>query len=126
MESERRPPAAPLVFDRSQRLGLLVLGAAMLAGCLLWLVGRGSQLPAGAEPAPGDAPYRVNVNTAGWPELSLVPGLGETLARRIVEYRGARGPLRSLDELVEVNGIGRVRLEQMRPYLVLTDAAPQP
>jgi competence ComEA-like helix-hairpin-helix protein len=61
----------------------------------------------------------VNVNTASAEELQLLPGVGEARARAIVETRKARGGFKSVDELVEVKGIGASLLEQIRPYLVL-------
>ena len=51
-------------------------------------------------------------------ELTHLPGIGEVLARRVIERRTARGPFRSVDELREVTGIGDKRLEQLRPLVV--------
>ena len=121
METDGNRADVGVPLGRRQRLGLAVLGGLILAACLLWPVrGRGPALTVGPEPAEG-APFRVNVNRADWPELSLVPGLGEALSKRIVERRSLRGPFGSLGELLEVNGIGPAKLEQMRPYLTLGD-----
>jgi competence protein ComEA len=50
----------------------------------------------------GDRPIdRVNVNTASTAELEALPGIGPVTARRIVEYRETRGPIRSLEQLRE-------------------------
>ena len=123
MDADRRSESRGLAFDRSQRLGIAAVGALMLAACGLWLMaGRGDPLAATAGAGDGP-PYRVNVNTAGWAELSLVPGLGEVLARRIVDYRQAHGPLRSVEELTAVLGIGRIKLREIEPYLVLEEPA---
>jgi comEA protein len=62
----------------------------------------------------------VNVNTASEQELQLLPGIGEARARAIVEARKARGGFKSVDELVEVKGIGEAGLAQMRPFVTLT------
>jgi competence protein ComEA len=62
----------------------------------------------------------VNVNTASEQELQLLPGVGEARARAIVEARKTRGGFKSVDELVEVKGIGEAGLAQMRPFLTLT------
>ncbi len=61
----------------------------------------------------------VNVNTASVEELQLLPGIGESRARALVELRKRRGGFKSLDELKEVKGIGDASLERMRPYLRL-------
>ncbi len=70
--------------------------------------------------------FRVDVNRAEWTELTLLPDLGEALARRIVESREKDGPFRSHDDLRRVKGIGPKKLESIRPYLLPipdTDAA---
>ncbi len=70
-----------------------------------------------------EAPIRsqrfvVDINEADWPELAQIPGIGETLARRIVATRQAKGRFIDANELLEVRGIGPRTLDRMRPYLV--------
>ena len=68
---------------------------------------------------PLTAEYKVDVNRAEWPELAQLPGIGETLARRIVSVRGEGGPFVDHDDLRNrVDGIGRIKLENIRPYLL--------
>ena len=50
------------------------------------------------------AQFQVDINEALWPELSQLPGVGETLARRIVESRAADGRFADLDELLRMRG----------------------
>ena len=69
-----------------------------------------------APPAASDGNVRVNVNTASAKELEALPGVGEVIAQRIVDYRAANGPFASVDELVYVKGIGAATLEKLRPY----------
>ena len=59
----------------------------------------------------------MDINSADWPELLQLPGIGETLAHRIVESRQSRGPFADNDDLRRVRGIGPKTLEQIRPYL---------
>jgi len=66
---------------------------------------------------PQTAQFQVDINTAEWVELQELPGIGETLAQRIVESRQQDGPFLDHDDLRRVRGIGRARLEQIRPYL---------
>ncbi len=61
--------------------------------------------------------FQVDINDADWPELSQLPGVGETIARRIVESRDAGGRFADLEELRRVRGIGPKTLERIRPYL---------
>ena len=61
--------------------------------------------------------YRIDVNTATWVEWIQLPGIGEMLARRIIEDREQNGPFRSLKDLGRVKGIGPKTIENLRPYL---------
>jgi competence protein ComEA len=67
---------------------------------------------------PLQARFAVDINQADWPELTQVPGIGETLARRIVAMRAQRGPFADHEDLLRVKGIGRKTLDRMRPYLL--------
>jgi len=79
--------------------------------------------PAAAAPAP-TRPSRLDLNRASVAELTILPGLGEVLAQRVVERRTARGGFRSVDELKEVKGIGTKRLEQLRPLVTVRAVTP--
>ena len=66
--------------------------------------------------------FAVDPNHANVAELSLLPGVGPTLAQRIVEHREQAGPFDAPEDLLEVRGVGPAKLEGMTPYLTL--AAP--
>ncbi|MEW6459251.1 MAG: ComEA family DNA-binding protein [Bacillota bacterium] len=71
-------------------------------------VGPGSNTAA----APVDS--RININTADRAELERLPGIGPSLAERIIRYREQNGPFSSVDDLKNVSGIGEKRLEGLR------------
>lgn len=60
------------------------------------------------------APNRIDVNRADEGRLQELSGIGPALARRIVEFRAARGPFLRLEDLLEVPGIGPATLERIR------------
>jgi competence protein ComEA len=59
----------------------------------------------------------IDLNGADAAALASLPGIGETLAARIVEYRGLNGPFASLDELADVAGMTQRRIDAIAPYV---------
>src|SRR5215831_11661669 len=117
-----QPPMWPrLVLRRAdQAVAAAVIAASLttIGGWLVWqgrLSGRLIDIER-AEPIAID--FKIDVNQADWPELALMPHIGEQLAKRIVAERQERGGFRDLAELRRVRGIGPKTLESMKPYLL--------
>ena len=72
------------------------------------------------------APVRVlvNINTATAEELETVTGIGPVLAQAILDYRAEHGDFQTLDELLEVRGIGSAKLDAMRDEITTGGDAP--
>lgn len=64
--------------------------------------------------------YRVDLNHADAATLCLLPGVGPSLAQRILDDRNARGSFASPDDLERVPGIGERTTERLRPFVVCT------
>ncbi len=61
----------------------------------------------------------LQLNSADYAELVRLPGIGPVLAGRIMDYRDRHGPFFTIDSLLNVPGIGKVKLEKIRPLLDL-------
>jgi len=59
----------------------------------------------------------IDINTAEWWELVLLPGIGEKTARRIVEFRESEGRFESVQGLLEVPGIGPATVAGVERYV---------
>ena len=59
----------------------------------------------------------VNINTAGVDELKTLSGIGDSRASDIVAYREANGPFGSIEEIMNVSGIGESIFNKIKPYI---------
>ena len=75
-----------------------------------------AQLPSYTLPYQTNETGKININLATEEELTMLPGIGEKTAKRIIEYRTKYGTFDSLDELTKVKGIGEKAVEKLRPY----------
>ncbi len=72
----------------------------------------------GSDPAAVDD-GRVRVNTASVSELEQLPGVGPVLAARIAAHREENGPFSTVEDLLDVSGIGEAKLASLRDAVVL-------
>ena len=61
----------------------------------------------------------ININTAGVKDLNRLPGIGLKTASKIIEYRQNYGDFNSVDDLLEVKGIGKKKLEKIKSYIYI-------
>lgn len=62
----------------------------------------------------------VNVNTATVAQFEALPGIGPSMAQRIVAYRDKNGPFKKLEDLMNVQGIGEKSFLKLRPLLTIS------
>lgn len=62
---------------------------------------------------------QVNINTADADELQKLPGIGQVLARRIIEERERNGAFRIPEDILRVSGIGPATLSKMLDYITV-------
>jgi competence protein ComEA len=85
--------------------------SANLSGLKLYIPGVGE----------GQEPQKVDINRAEVWLLKALPGIGETLAQRIVDYRRENGPFHNTNELLKVAGIGATIYEQIKDLITVAD-----
>jgi len=115
------------IVDAVARAGGARRGADLTTLNLAALLVDGEQIIVGAAGAPGassgtivgsgsggDGAGPVNLNTATLDQLETLPGIGPALGQRIIDYREEHGPFQSVDDLLNVSGIGEKRLEDLR------------
>jgi competence protein ComEA len=61
----------------------------------------------------------ININTASATELETLPGVGPSTAKAIITYRTTVAPFSSIDDLLQVSGIGPAKLEAIRAYIAV-------
>jgi len=116
-------------LEKSEKwiLGLTLLFVLLMLGIYfrsVLLGGDGYTVRGGAfaaERAEEETPvnWQVDINNATEAQLRQLPGVGEVLAKRIVEYREANGPFTAAEELLNVEGIGESKLEGMKDMIVV-------
>jgi len=109
-----------LWLRRSDQLivGLLVTALVILLG-IQWLrLSNFGSVPVElSSQMPREYYYSLDINSASWVEWAQLDGIGQKLARRIVEDREEHGPFRNPADVGRVRGIGPKVLEKLMPFL---------
>jgi competence protein ComEA len=61
----------------------------------------------------------VNINTADQSQLDTLPGIGSSLAQRIIQYRESNGPFKDVEDLKDVSGIGDKNFENLKDMITV-------
>ena len=110
-----------------RRSDQLVLGILLMTLVTLLLIQRWRLSGGGLEEIeitsqqPREYLYSLDVNSASWVEWAQLDGIGEKLARRIVQNREQGGSFRSIEEVSRVRGIGPKLMDKIRPFLKCRD-----
>jgi competence ComEA-like helix-hairpin-helix protein len=63
--------------------------------------------------------FKININTARGDQLQMLPGIGATLASRIVDYRKDNGSFKALEDLQDVDGLTKKRFGRIKELIEL-------
>lgn len=101
-----------------ERKILIIIGGLLLVGAILRLSNVNFFKERRIEVAYQNQPnHKVNINKASLDELISLPYIGEEIARRIMEYRKNQGEIKSLEELLQIKGIGEKRLNAIGEHI---------
>ncbi len=75
--------------------------------------------PASTQPFVKNVSNKINVNTAPFWELMLLPGIGEEKSQAIIDYRTENGEFETVDEMMDVHGIGPKTLQELEDMVVI-------
>ena len=67
--------------------------------------------------------YQIDINSADWPEIANLPGIGPKLARAIVAHRAEFGDFSTAEALDDVAGIGPAKLDRLKKFLAPIEPA---
>lgn len=63
--------------------------------------------------------FPISINRATKRELTALPGIGDTIAERIIDYRIKNGRFQAKEDLLNVEGIGKKKLEEIFDYITI-------
>ncbi len=69
----------------------------------------------------GEQPQKIDLNRAEAWLLEALPGIGETRAQAIINYRHQNGPFNNINELIKVEGIGTATYEKIKDLITVAD-----
>jgi competence protein ComEA len=98
-------------------LQAVALASKVVDGQRVYVPAAGESVTTDAVPAPPPPP--VDLNQATVEQLDALPGVGPTTAQAIVDYRSRHGPFTSVDDLLQVRGIGAAKLDGFRDLVTV-------
>lgn len=104
---------------RRADLSLLNLAEPVRDGMQVLVARRGPGASVEVAPQPSTGPALVDLNLADQSALESVPGIGPVKAAAILEHRNQIGSFTSVEQLIEVTGIGPATLEAIRAYVTI-------
>ena len=122
ISGEVQNPGLYLLPEEARMADLVVAAGGLTTAADSTAVNPAAILRDGAQihvPTEGESVQKININTAEAWLLDALPGIGETLAERIVWFRVENGPFSCIDDLKNVEGIRQSTIEKIRDKIAL-------
>ncbi len=123
--SELPGPLKIFEFSRKEALAVFLLITVILIGTgIKYSIDQHWWLPKTevVDTDPESIKLKIDLNRAEWYELIILPGIGETKARAIVEYRQETGFFENIEQLSEINGIGAETVKRIKDLVYIKRA----
>jgi competence protein ComEA len=82
-------------------------------------VSQGFAVVSEGTPSPLAGTDLININTASADELDKLPGIGQTTAQRIIDYRTSNGPFATIEDIINVPGIGTATYDEIKDLITV-------
>ncbi|MBR3978075.1 MAG: helix-hairpin-helix domain-containing protein [Oscillospiraceae bacterium] len=69
---------------------------------------------------PPDTLGKINLNNASLSQLCMLPGIGESTAKAIISYREDVSPFLRIEDILEIEGIGKAKFQKIKDYITVT------
>jgi competence protein ComEA len=109
-------PSSSRIAIGTARFAAVVLAALVALTGSLWAV----EAAQGSGGTNGSS-QPIDINKATAKELTAIPGIGEAIAQRIIDFRDKEGPFRRVEDLMKVKGIGEKSFQKIRPHVKVED-----
>ncbi len=107
-------------YDQLRLAAIALLMAVIVLGYLGLTQWQTTKIDLNDHPPVQDVPlFQVDLNHFQWYELVILPGIGETLAKAIVDHRSQHGDFTRIEEIQHVSGIEPGKFEQLAPHLTI-------
>ena len=125
--SDSPNPSKILEFSRKELITAFFLTITLLIGIgIKYTIDHHWWLPETrvVDTDPESIKLKIDLNSAEWYELIILPGIGEMKAKAIVEYRKGNGRFKAIEQLCKVNGIGKKTVSKIKDLVFIDFVKP--